>query len=66
MNTGSVLIPVKDFMSLDPFRLFPNRMERLFEEPMLRTVVGNEEWPLKAWGPSVRHLRDQQGTGDEV
>ena len=51
MNTGNVLIPVKDFMSLDPFRLFPNRMERLFEEPMLRTVVGNEEWPLKAWVP---------------
>ena len=51
INTGNVLIPVKDFMSLDPFRLFPNRTERLFEEPMLRTMVGNEEWPLKAWVP---------------
>ena len=51
MNTGNVLIPVKDFMSLDPFRLFPNRTERLFEEPMLRTMVGNEEWPLKASVP---------------
>ena len=36
MNIGNFLIPVKDFMSLDPFRLFPNRMERLLEEPMLR------------------------------
>ena len=51
MNTGNFLIPVKDFMSLDPFRLFPNRMERLSDEPMLRTRVGNEEWPLKAWVP---------------
>ena len=51
MNTGNVLIPVKDFMSLDPFRLFPNRMEHLFEEPMLRTMMGNQEWPLKAWVP---------------
>ena len=25
--------------------------ERLLEEPMLRTMVGNEEWPLKAWVP---------------
>ena len=52
MNTGNVLIPVKNFMSLDPFRLLPNRMERLLEEPMLRTMVGNEEWPLKAWVPA--------------
>jgi len=51
MDSGNILIPVKDFMSLDPFRLFPNRMERLLEEPMLRTMAGNEEWPLKAWVP---------------
>ena len=48
---GNLMAPVKDFMSLDPFRLFPNRMERLFEEPMLGTMMGNEEWPLKAWVP---------------
>ena len=43
---GNLMAPVKDFMSLDPFRLFPNRMERLLEEPLLR-----EELPLKAWIP---------------
>jgi HSP20 family protein len=57
MNTGNFLTPVKDFMSMDPFRLFPNRMERLFtEEPlaMLRTMLPIEEsyWPLKAWTPA--------------
>src|SRR6266508_6469543 len=51
MNTGNFLTPVKDFMSLDTFRLFPNRMERLFEEPMLRSMMGTEEWPFKAWVP---------------
>ena len=44
---GDILMaPVKDFMSLDPFRLLPNRMERLFGEPQ-----SPEEWPLKAWTP---------------
>ena len=43
---GNLMAPVKDFMSLDPFRLFPNRMERLREEALLR-----EELPLKAWIP---------------
>ena len=43
---GNLMAPVKDFMSLDPFRLFPNRMERLREESLLR-----EELPLKAWIP---------------
>lgn len=57
MNSGNFLTPVKDFMSMDPFRLFPNRMERLFtEEPlaMLRTMLPIEEnyWPLKAWTPA--------------
>jgi len=48
MNTGNFLTPVKNFMSMDPFRLFPNRMGHLFEESLLR---GTEEWPLKAWVP---------------
>jgi HSP20 family protein len=43
---GNLMAPVKDFMSLDPFRLFPNRLERLREEALLR-----EELPLKAWIP---------------
>src|SRR5947207_9189401 len=43
---GNLMAPVKDFMSLDPFRLFPNRLERLLEEPLLR-----EELPPKAWIP---------------
>ena len=43
---GNLMAPVKDFMSLDPFRLLPNRLERLLEEPLLR-----EGWPLKAWIP---------------
>ena len=44
MNTGNFMSPIKDFMSLDPFRLFPHRMEtyRPFE---------TEEWPMKAWVP---------------
>lgn len=41
MNTGNFLGPVKDFMHLDPFRLFPNRMEPMF----------GEEWPMKTWVP---------------
>jgi HSP20 family protein len=45
MNTGNFLTPVKDFMHLDPFRLFPHRMD-----PMLRPMFG-EEWPMKAWVP---------------
>ena len=45
---GNLMSPVKDFMSLDPFRLVPNRMGQLFEEPLLR---GTEEWPMKAWVP---------------
>ena len=49
MNTGNFLTPVKDFMSLDPFRLFPNRMGNFFEEPLPRPMT--EEWPLKAWVP---------------
>jgi len=44
MSTGNFLTPVKDFMSLDPFRLFPNRME-----PLFRTE--SEPWPMKAWMP---------------
>ena len=53
MNTGNFLTPVRDFMSLDPFRLFPNRMEHLFEEPLalFRPVMATEEWPLRAWTP---------------
>ena len=48
---GNLISPVKDFMSLDPFRLFPNRTEHSFEEPLLRSMIGTEEWPLKAWAP---------------
>ena len=44
---GNLMSPVKDFMSLDPFRLFPNRMG-LLDEPMFRQT---EEWPMKAWVP---------------
>jgi HSP20 family protein len=53
MNAGNFMTPVKDLMSLDPFRLFPNRMERLFEEPMnlFRQTPGNEEWMFKGWTP---------------
>ena len=43
---GNLMAPVKDFKLLDPFRLFPNRLERVLEEPLLR-----EELPLKAWIP---------------
>jgi HSP20 family protein len=45
---GNLMSPVKDFMSLDPFRLLPNRMERLFDEPLFRHA---EEGPMKAWVP---------------
>ncbi len=54
MNTGNFLTPVKDFMSMDPFRLFPNRMD-LFEEPlaMFRPMLPIEDyWSLKAWTPA--------------
>jgi HSP20 family protein len=51
---GGNLTPLaKNLRSLDPFRLFPNRMESLFDEPMnaLRPFTGNEDWTLKAWTP---------------
>jgi len=41
MKTANFLTPVKDFMSLDPFRLFPHRMGH-FEEPLLRPM--GEGW----------------------
>jgi HSP20 family protein len=55
MNTGNALTPVKDFVSMDPIRLLPNRMERLFEElASIRPMLPVEEnyWPLKAWTPA--------------
>ncbi|HWP54988.1 MAG TPA: Hsp20/alpha crystallin family protein [Pyrinomonadaceae bacterium] len=42
MNIGNLLSPRKDFMGLD-------RMERLFEDPLFRSM--GEERPLKAWAP---------------
>ena len=54
------MIPVKDFMSLDPFRLFPNRMERLLEESLPR------EESAQSLDTTMRHLRNRQRTGDEV
>lgn len=48
MNFGNFLTPKKEFTGLDPFR-FSNRMERLFEDPLFRSM--GEEWPLKAWAP---------------
>ena len=44
---GNLMAPVKDFMSLDPFRLLPNRMERLFGEQPVRP----EDWQARAWVP---------------
>ena len=49
MKTGNFMAPVKDFMSLDPFRLFPRRLGQLPDEPLFRT--GAEEWPMKVWTP---------------
>src|SRR5215467_5620007 len=49
MNIGNLLAPRKDSTSLDPFRL-SSRMERLFEDPLLR-MMASTEWPLKAWAP---------------
>ena len=41
MQTVNFLTPVKDFMSFDPFRLFPHRMGH-FEEPLFRPM--GEGW----------------------
>src|SRR4051794_22437111 len=43
MNSGNFMSPIKDFMHLDPFRLFPHRLET---QPLF-----TEEWPMKAWVP---------------
>lgn len=48
MNIGNFPGPKKD-VTLDPFRL-SNRMERLFEDPVFRTMATGD-WPLKAWTP---------------
>lgn len=55
MNTRNFMTPVKDFMSMDPIRLLPNRMERLFEElASIRPILPIEEnyWQVKAWTPA--------------
>jgi len=41
MNSGNFMSPIKDFMHLDPFRLFPHRLET---QPLF-----TEEWPMKTW-----------------
>ena len=46
MKPGNFLTPMKDFMSFDPFRLFPHRMEPVFGQPTV-----NEDWTMKAWAP---------------
>lgn len=55
MNSGNFMTPIRDFMSMDPFRLFPSRMERMLEEPlaMFRPMLPMEEnyGPMKAWTP---------------
>jgi HSP20 family protein len=43
MNSGNFMSPFKDFMHLDPFRLFPHRLEA--------QMPFTEEWPMKAWVP---------------
>jgi len=56
MKAADFLTPVKDLMSMDPFRPFPSRMEDLVEEPlaMFRRTLPIEEnyWPFKAWTPA--------------
>jgi HSP20 family protein len=49
MNTGNFLTPFKDLMPMDPFRLFPNRFENLFEESLFRNMMPTET--MKAWVP---------------
>ena len=49
MNTGNFLTPFKDLSPLDAFRLFPNRFENLFEEPLFRNMLPAET--MKAWVP---------------
>ena len=55
MNSGNFMTPIKDFMSMDPFRLFPNRVEFMLEEPlaMFRPPLPAEDnyWSMKAWTP---------------
>jgi HSP20 family protein len=57
MNARNLLAPrsnLIDLMSMDPFRLFPNRPTRLFEEPItvFRPFLPFEEnLPLAAWTP---------------
>src|SRR5438128_11657707 len=43
MNSGNFMSPFKDFMHLDPFRLFPHRLDA--------QIPFTEEWPMKAWVP---------------
>jgi len=54
MNT--FLTPRKEFTPFDPFRLLPDRLERLFEEPMtmFRPMLLTEEgyWPMQTWTPA--------------
>lgn len=54
MIPGNFTTPTRNFI-MDPFRLFPNTMNRMFEEPLatFRPFLPLEEnyWPMKAWTP---------------
>lgn len=55
MTPGNLMTPSKSFL-MEPFRLFPNTLNRMLEEPlaMFRPLLPLEEnyWPLKAWTPA--------------
>jgi HSP20 family protein len=58
MTTGTALAPARSLRNLlttDPFLLFQNRLNRLFEEPygaLMPTAMGEEFLPLTTWTPA--------------
>ena len=56
MTTGTALAPARSLRNLltaDPFLLFQNRLNRLFEEPFGALMpVGEEFLPLTTWTPA--------------
>jgi HSP20 family protein len=55
MATGTGLAPMKGFRNLttDPFRLFQQRLNRLFGEGFgMLAPEGEESWSLSAWAPA--------------
>jgi HSP20 family protein len=55
MTPGTALAPARNLRNLlrtDPFLLFQNKLNRLFDEPFMQMGVDDEFLPLTTWTPA--------------